>query len=417
MSIPFAIMAKPIGSVCNMRCGYCYYLHAGNEPAPGPTMSDEVLESMIRKAIEDSPGPVISFTWHGGEPTIAPLSFYEKAVLLEQKYLEGRPDLSAWNSLQTNGLLLDDAWFAFLKEHQFDVGISIDGTKLCHDFYRKDTSGKETYEKTAGNIRRLQQAGIQPDLLCTVNAKTAQYPKEVYRALRDFGTGWMQFIPIVVRTEDGGVSPDSVTPEAYGEFLKDVFFEWFYHDLGRTEVQLFSEMSLVLAGQKPNLCMLGETCGNVLVVEKDGGIYSCDHFVEPSHRIGSVLTNGFQEVLSSEFQSGFGHFKQEGLSAECKRCPYLSLCGGACPKDRFAKSIDGENGQYYLCPGLYEFFAYAVPRLKRAMQLSGEKKSPPEMTQILIREERKLYQSVGRNDPCPCGSGRKYKQCCLRRTP
>ncbi|MBQ7059934.1 MAG: anaerobic sulfatase maturase [Firmicutes bacterium] len=413
---PFVVMAKPIGSACNMQCAYCYYLHAGNEKTSSPVMSDEVLDSFIKKYILSCPGPVISFTWHGGEPTLAGLPFYEKALALQQKYLAEREGCEIWNNLQTNGLLLDDEWCAFLAKHHFDVGISIDGTKLCHDTYRKDPLGQDTYEKTAAAIDRLKTVGIRPDLLCTVNQVTAVHGKEVYRALRDFDTGWMQFIPIVVHTKTG-ISPESVTPEAYGEFLKDVFAEWFFHDLGRTEVQLFSEMSLALAGEKPNLCMLGKTCGNVLIVEKDGGIYSCDHFVDPQHRIGSVLTDDFQEVLSSDFQTEFGLSKETKLTGECRRCPYLSLCGGACPKDRSAKSKDGEDGQYFLCPGLYTFFDYAVPHLKRAMQLSSEKKNPSQMMEILIREERKKYQMISRNDPCPCGSGRKYKQCCQRRLP
>ncbi len=416
--IPFVVMAKPIGSACNMRCGYCYYLEAGNEKTSSFTMEEDVLDQFIRRYIEESPGPVVSFTWHGGEPTLAGLPFFQKAVALQQKYLAQRPELECWNSLQTNGLLLDEAWCAFLKENHFDVGISIDGTRLCHDYYRKDAAGGATWEKTAAAIQRLREAGISPDLLCTVNARTAACGREVYRTLRDFQTGWMQFIPIVVRTDEKqGVSPDSVTPQAYGEFLKDVFFEWFYHDLGSTEIQLFSETSLALTGKNPNLCWMAPTCGNVLIVEKDGGVYSCDHFVDPAHRIGSVKTDSFQDLLSSEFQSHFGQSKKEALTRECLSCPHLSLCGGGCLKDRFALSADGEEGQYYLCPGLQSFFDYAVPRLQAAMRLSAQKKTPSQIQSLLVTEERARFTGVGRNDPCPCGSGLKFKFCCQKRVP
>ena len=428
---PFVIMAKPAGNACNMRCGYCYYLHTGNEKTSSPVMTDEVLEAFIRNYIEASPGPTVSFTWHGGEPSLAGLAFYEKVTALQKRCLpEG---WEVWNNLQTNGLLLDDAWCDFLKEHHFDVGISIDGTAFCHDFYRKTTTGENTYDKTAAAIRRLQERGIQPDLLCTVNAKTAQHGKEVYRSLRDLSTGWMQFIPIVVPLNVDKVtpgktpsalpvfSPDSVTPEAYGSFLKDVFFEWFFHDMGRTEVQLFSETARALAGKTPTLCWMAPKCGNVLIVEKDGGIYSCDHFVEPAFRIGSVLTDDFQELLSAPFQASFGAAKQEALVDECVSCPFLGLCGGGCLKDRFVMMPAGGGkttaGQYYLCNGLKTYFSYAVPRLKDAMTLSAKGMAPDAIMQELIQKERQLFKGVSRNDLCPCGSGLKFKFCCQKRVP
>ncbi|MBO6159580.1 MAG: anaerobic sulfatase maturase [Firmicutes bacterium] len=406
--MPFVVMVKPISSACNMRCGYCYYLEAGNEKTSSFTMKEEVLDLFIQKYIRESPGPVVSFTWHGGEPTLAGIPFYEKAIALQEKYLKDRPDLECWNNLQTNGLLLDDDWCSFLSAHHFDVGVSIDGNKLCHDYYRKDAAGNDTYERTVQAIERLKKAGIRPDLLCTVNSETAKRGKEVYRSLRDLGTGWMQFIPIVVR-KDGSVTADSVTPEAYGAFLKDVFFEWFYHDLGRTEVQLFSETALALTGKKPNLCWMAPTCGNVLIVEKDGGIYSCDHFVDPRHRIGSVQQDSFQTLLSTDPQKSFGLSKKTSLPKECLDCPWLSLCGGGCLKDR--------EGKYYLCDGLKAYFDYAVIRLKRAMQLSAEKIPSPQIQSMVIQEERARYQHVGRNDLCPCGSGLKFKFCCQKRVP
>ena len=243
---PLVVMAKPVGSACNMRCSYCYYLHA---PGSSPTgiMSRDTLETMIRSYIRSAPGPVVSFTWHGGEPMLAGLDFYREAVRLQKQYL---PDgWSCWNSLQTNGLLLDDAWCSFLAEEHFDAGVSIDGIPSVHDHYRKDAGGQPTFDRTVSGIRLLQKHGIQPDLLCTVTSTTALHGPEVYRSLRNLGTGWMQFIPIV-RREHGQVTEDSVSPQAYGEFLRDVFAQWIFHDLDKCEVQLFSETALVLSGQE-----------------------------------------------------------------------------------------------------------------------------------------------------------------------
>ena len=227
----------------------------------------------------------------------------------------------------------------------------------------------------------------------------------------------MQFIPIVVREADGGVTGDSVTPEGYGEFLREVFARWIYHDLGRTEVQLFSEMALVLAGQEANLCWLRRTCGNVPVVERDGGVYACDHFVRPEYRVGSIFEDDLAALMDGDRQADFGTRKLSGLTGHCRRCPWLKLCNGACPKDRFARSPEGEEGQYYLCPGLERFFAYAVPRLSEAMRLSARRKSQAEIMQTLVQEERTRFRGVSRNAPCPCGSGLKFKSCCQRLVP
>ena len=410
---PFVLMVKPVGSACNMRCSYCYYL---NTPGSNPVgrMSRETLEAMIRGYIEAAEGPVVSFTWHGGEPMLAGLDFYREAVDLQKKYLpEG---WECWNSLQTNGLALDDEWADFLAEARFDVGLSVDGTRAVHDAFRADAGGNPTYDRVCASVRRLQARGIQPDLLCTVTSWAARQGREVYRALRDMGTGWMQFIPIVVRTADG-VTPDSVSPEAYGTFLQDVFNEWIFHDMGRTEVQLFSETALALSGQEPNLCWLRRTCGHVPVIEKDGGVYACDHYVRPEYRVGSIHGDGLGAIVNGARQTAFGDAKQAGLTGHCRACPWLSLCNGACPKDRFLTSPEGEPGQYYLCAGLEKYFSYAVPLLREAMRLSAQGKAPTEITAALLRRERERLRGISRNDPCPCGSGKKFKSCCQRLCP
>ena len=413
-SRPFVVMVKPAGSACNMRCSYCYYLHAPGS-SPSGKMSLETLERMILDYIRSSPGPTVSFTWHGGEPMLAGLDFYRDATELQKRYLpEG---WTCWNSLQTNGLLLDETWCFFLAEAHFDVGVSIDGTQALHDAFRAGAGGEKTYDRIANHIRMLQRFGIQPDLLCTVTSRTAENGKEAYRALRELGTGWIQFIPIVRRDSQGQVTEDSVTPSLYGAFLKDVFAEWVFHDLDRTEVQLFSEMALALSGKPANLCWMRETCGDVPVIEKDGSVYACDHFVQPKYRIGSIETESLRALLDSEAQTRFGRQKKEGLTAACRACPWLSLCHGGCPKDRFGCSPDGEDGQYYLCEGLKAFFSWAVPRLRAAMSLSAQRKNRKDIMDILIRKEREACRNISRNDPCPCGSGKKYKQCCQKRCP
>ncbi len=370
---PFVIMAKPVGSRCNMRCRYCYYLSKGQYSTHGTqtVMETDLLEKIIRETVEACPGPTVSFVWHGGEPTLAGIPFYRKALQLERRYV--RPGQEVWNNLQTNGVLIDDEWAAFLARHHFDVGVSLDGSEAVHDENRRDLGGGPTWEKAVRAVKTLKKHGINPDLLCTVNAASVRDPLTVYRALRDLRTGWMQFIPILVveGKENGEVrlSKESVTSEDYGRFLISVFDEWIANDLGNTDVQFFAEMAEVLAGRKASLCWMAETCGRVFIAEEDGAVYACDHFVDDEHRLGYVSERPLTELTEKEEQKAFGNGKRDRLTAECRACPYLRFCNGACPKDRYGKSTDGEPGQYYLCAGLKAFFRHAVPRMERAMEL------------------------------------------------
>ena len=383
---PFVVMAKPVGSRCNMRCAYCYYLEKGQFSAHArqTRMSFDLLEKLIRQTIEASDGPVVSFTWHGGEPTLAGIDFYKKAVELERKYLPR--GWQAWNNLQTNGLMLNDAWCKFLRDNRFDVGLSIDGAAWVHDKNRRDRGGAGTYERVVKAARRLQAVGIQPDLLCTVNADSAADPLGVYRGLRELGTGWAQFIPIVVRLPDGSIAPESVTPDDYGDFLCAVFDEWVTHDLGILDVQLFAETARIWAGGEASLCWMVPTCGRVLIAEEDGSVYSCDHFVDGEHRLGNLANAKLEALANSGRQFKFGDAKRDALTAECRRCPWLSCCNGGCLKDRFGLSEDGEPGQYYLCRGLKKFFSHAHGPMKRVMELSSQGLKPPQIMER-IREE------------------------------
>lgn len=371
-SAGFVVMAKPVGSRCNLRCEYCYYLDAGkrNGEEVQERMSYETLEAMIRQHIEGNPGPAIQFNWHGGEPLLAGLDFYRKAVELEQKYLPA--GWECWNNIQTNGVLLDDEWCAFLAENHFDIGLSIDGCALVHDRYRHHPDGSGSYAEALRGAELLKKHGIQPDLLCTVNSFTAKNAQRVYAGLRSLHTGWIQFIPIVVRFPDGSLAPESVTPEAYGQFLTEVFREWASHDMGKLDVQLFAETASSLAGIPANLCTMCETCGRVLIAEHDGSVYSCDHFVDPAHRIGNLHEASLAELVDLPVQKAFGNAKKTGLTGKCRRCRHLSICHGGCLKDRFFVNEAGEAGQYYLCEGLKAYFDLAVPVLRQCMNWSRQ---------------------------------------------
>ena len=415
--IPFAVMAKPAGSLCNMRCSYCYYLEkdAISTHPERHRMPDDLLETYIRQYIAGTTGPAVSFVWHGGEPTLAGMEFYRKVITLQKKYLPA--GWKCWNNLQTNGLLLDDTWCAFLAENHFDVGLSIDGAAFVHDTYRKDAAGNPTYDRVRQSALRLKAHGIRPDLLCTVTSDSLRDPIAVYRGLRDLDTGWIQFIPIVRRREDGSVTEDSVTPEGYGSFLTQIFDDWLLHDMGRLNVQLFAETGRILSGGEPGLCWMAPTCGRVLVVEQDGNVYSCDHFVSPEHRLGNLETDNLRDLAALPEQERFGRRKQDDLPETCRKCPWLSLCNGACPKDRFAVTGDGQPGLYYLCEGLCTFFAHAVPKLRRVLEERRKGISPAAIMAQLRHEEQEKWRGIGRNDPCPCGSGKKAKNCCWNKRP
>ncbi|MGA2471545.1 MAG: anaerobic sulfatase maturase [Solirubrobacteraceae bacterium] len=413
---PFVVMAKPVGPVCNLDCGYCYYLDKAKLFGAGRRlrMSRDVLEAYISSFIAASPGPVVHFVWHGGEPTIAPIAFYREALELQARHLPA--GWTALNNLQTNATLLDEAWCAFLAEHRFAVGISIDGPAHLHDAGRPDRRGRPTHDRVMRGLGLLRAAGIEPDVLCTLNALTAAEPLEVYRFFVDEGMRWVQFLPVVERAGDGGVSERSVTPEAMGAFLCSVFDEWVRHDVERIGVQNFLECLLVLSGRPANLCIMAERCGRALALEHDGSVYSCDHFVDDPHRLGGVVSDGLAALLAAPAQEAFANAKRDALPACCRACPVGFLCHGGCPKDRFALTQDGEGDLNYLCAGYRRFYGHLLPYLERMAELDRAGSSPAAIMaelELAERDERAVWRTAGRNDPCPCGSGAKYKHCCL----
>ncbi len=413
---PFVVMAKPVGPTCNFRCDSCYYLERDALFAPGAPrrMGPQVLEALVRRAIEENPGPELHMVWHGGEPTLAGLDFYRRAVAVQQQHL---PD--GWrivNSLQTNGWLIDDRWAAFLAENRFAVGLSLDGPQEVHDAGRRHLSGAPTHERVVRALRLLRRHGIDPDILCTLTATSAAHPAEVYRYFREEQVRWVQFLPVVVRAADGTAAPISVGPEAFGSFLCQVFDEWVRHDVGRIDVQVFVECLLALTGRGPTLCTMAATCGRVPVVEHDGGVYACDHFVDPEHKLGDVTLDGLASLLETPRQESFGLAKRDGLTAACRNCLVLALCRGGCPKDRFVSSPDGEPGHNHLCGGYRQFLTHALPVLSRMAALSRRgRPATAIMTELAAEEadDRAPWRHASRNGPCPCGSGRKFKHCCL----
>jgi uncharacterized protein len=342
-------------------------------------MTNGLLDKFIRQYIEASEGPEVHIVWHGGEPTLAGLDFFKRAVELEKHYLP--KGWECWNNLQTNGVLLDEQWAAFIAEQRFDVGLSVDGTAWLHDQYRKNHGGQGSWQYATAAIRRLQNHGVQPDLLCTVTSSAAREPLAVYRALRELDTGWIQFIPIVRRDAEGQLTPDSVSAEGYGEFLCAIFDEWAFHDIGRLDVQLFAEAARVWSGGEAGLCWMAPTCGRALIVEMDGGVYSCDHYVYPEYRIGDIETNRLRDLADLPVQLIFAANKRDRLNAQCRACPHLAVCNGGCPKDRFipgqlATTAEDEPPLNHLCAGLRRFFSHAQPIAMQILQLARRGLSP-----------------------------------------
>ena len=366
---PFVVMAKPVGPVCNLDCGYCYYLGKRDLFPAGERfrMGHDVLEAYVRSFIEASPGPVVHFVWHGGEPTVAGLDFYREAVAVQARHLP--PGWTCLNNLQTNGSLLDDDWCAFLAEHGFAVGLSIDGPARIHNAGRPDRGDRPTHARVMRGLHRLRAHGVEPDVLCTLNSVTASAPLEVYDFFLEEGIGWLQFLPVVSRDGTGNLSAWSVAPEAMGEFLCAIFDAWIRHDVDRIGIQNFLEALLVVAGAPANLCVMAPTCGRALVVEHDGSVYACDHFVDAERCLGNVATDSLGSLVDSAAQVAFGRAKHDTLPAHCLSCPVGFLCQGGCPKDRFATTPDGEPGLNHLCAGYRRFYDHALPHLERMATL------------------------------------------------
>jgi uncharacterized protein len=379
----FHLMAKPGASRCNLSCQYCFYLRKG-ELYPESTfrMSDEVLDEYIRQTIEAHRIPEVTFAWQGGEPTILGIDFFKKALALQKKYC--RPGMVIHNTIQTNGILLDDEWCKFFKKNRFLVGISIDGPRELHDACRTDTAGMGSFDRVMQGFSLLKKHKVEFNILCTVNAVNGDHPLEVYRFFRDdVKAQFIQFIPVVERDrESGTLTPLSVGPEQYGKFLIGVFDEWVKADVGTIYVQHFDTALANWYGEPHGICVFSPTCGSALVIEHTGDIYSCDHFVDKDHLLGNILNTPLTGLVNSERQRQFGRNKKEKLPEYCKKCPVLFACRGECPKNRFAVTPDGEPGLNYLCDGYRMFFMHIDRPMKFMVQELQAGRAPANIMKI-----------------------------------
>lgn len=429
--VAFHVIAKPIGPICNLACSYCFYLDKENL-YPNQRhwrMSEEVLESFVRQYLQSNDVPVVNFAWQGGEPTLLGVEFFQKVVELQQRYADGK---IIENGFQTNGVLLNDRWCEFLAENNFLVGLSLDGPEQLHNRYRVNRADQGSFDQVMQGLERLKKHGVEFNILTVVHRANSPYPIEVYRFLKQVGSGYIQFIPIVERTSpshlsnhlkqmpgddppDAAVAEWSVTPGQFGKFLIDIFDEWVRHDVGQQYIQFFDVALQSWMGMRQGLCLFNETCGKALVIEHNGDLYSCDHFVFPEYRLGNILETPMIELVISDQQVQFGLDKKNKLPQYCLDCDVRFACHGECPKNRFARTPEGELGLNYLCEGYKMFFEHVDPYMKfMANELRHQQ--PPANVMRWAREKDQGFPSlnVRRNDPCPCGSGKKYKKCCGR---
>lgn len=373
-SRPMYIMAKPVGAVCNLACEYCYYSEKSNlyKNVSRHIMSDDLLEKFIREYIQSQTTPQVMFTWHGGETLMRPLGFYKRVVELQKRYAEGRV---IDNSLQTNGTLLNDEWCDFFRSNNWLVGVSIDGPQEFHDEYRKDRRGRPSFVKVMQGIRLLNKHGVEWNALAVVNDFNGDYPLEFYRFFKDINCHYIQFTPVVERIgyhtdgrhlaasfeKDVKLADFSVSPIQWGNFLCSIFDEWVRNDVGSYYIQLFDSTLANWVGEQPGVCTLGKTCGHAGIIEFNGDVYSCDHFVFPEFKLGNIHEKTLVEMMYGERQMQFGQMKHDALPSQCRECEFLFACNGECPKNRFMSTASGELGLNYLCKGYRMFFQHAAP--------------------------------------------------------
>ena len=400
---PYHLMTKPVGSKCNLDCSYCFYLEKERlygDPG-GMRMKPEVLEHYIRDYIASQPGPHVSFAWQGGEPTLLGVDFFRTVVSLQNRYSLGK---RIENAFQTNGVLLDEEWAEFLVQHRFLVGLSIDGPSHLHDAYRVDKGGRPTFDRVVAGLQVLKKHGVEFNTLTTVHRKNSAHPIEVYRFLREIGSGYIQFIPIVERsarsqgerdlwlaappddtdpdTLDAQVTPWSVRPRDYGSFLCRVFDEWVQRDVGRVFVQQFDAALANWVGRPGGVCVFSENCGRNLAIEHNGDVYSCDHYVYPRYHLGNLLNSSLAEMVDSPRQRAFGYAKSASLPRYCRECPVKFACHGECPKHRFLRTPGGESGLNYLCAGYKAFFTHIDSPMRTMATLIATRQAPAIIMQI-----------------------------------
>ena len=388
--VAFSSMVKPVGSSCNLDCQYCYYLgKSGIYHNRQPRMSSELLEKYVRQYIEANDVQMITFCWHGGEPLLAGMDYFIEAVEFQNRYKGGK---RIENTIQTNGTLISEEWCDFFRDNDFLVGVSIDGPEDMHNAYRQDKGGRPTFDGVMTGIESMRSKGVQFNTLSTVNKLSEGRGAEVYRFLKSIGSHYMQFLPVVehiVPDPAGGrdiiVPPGhegaepakwSVSPEGFGRFMNDVFDQWVLSDVGRYYVQLFDVALAQWAGVPPGLCSFSETCGDALVVEHNGDVYSCDHYVYPENKLGNIAESDMRSLLRSQKQFRFGISKRNTLPRECLRCRWYFACRGECPKHRFDSAANGEKNLNALCRGYKIFFSHIEPYMEFMARQLGNRQPP-----------------------------------------
>jgi len=359
----FQVFVKPAGAACNLACRYCYYLGKGAPVTGGgpARLPEDLLEDYIAQHVAASPDEIIRFSWHGGEPTVLGVDYFRKIVEIQRRHRPAGRTIA--NGMQTNGTLLDDEWGRFLAAEGFSVGLSLDGPRELHDRYRLAPDGTSSFDLAIRGYEILRRHGVPTDILCVVSVENVRCPLEVYGFFREIGASYVTFLPLVEQKTDapGGVTPDTVPSEAWGDFLCAVFGKWVDRDIGRIKIQIVEEAARPAFGQEHSLCIFRPVCGDIPVLERNGDFYSCDHFVDETHRVGNIRETPLVELLESPAQLAFGLAKLENLPCVCRACEVLVMCNGECPKNRFAHAPDGEPGLNYLCAGYKKFFARVRP--------------------------------------------------------
>jgi uncharacterized protein len=426
----FSIMVKPVGSSCNLNCTYCYYLEKKHLYGPGKDLrlNECLLEEFIKKYIEALEVPSVTFVWQGGEPTLLGLDYFRNALAFQKKYSNGK---TIENSFQTNGTLLTDEWCKFFSDNNILVGISIDGEEHNHDHFRRTPADGPTFSRVMKGIELLHKNHAEFNTLSCVNNYNVNYASETYRFLKRIGSGFIQFLPVVERKalqqqrnglnlvspgfpDDAAVTDWSVPAEKFGEFLITIFNEWVRNDVARYYVQIFDATLANYTGEMPGLCVFSETCGDALVMEHNGDLYSCDHFVYPEYFLGNLSERSLAGLARSQPQFDFGIAKRNQLPDYCLQCEIRYACHGECPKHRFLLSPEGQGGLNYLCKGYKMFFKHAEPFMEfMAKELKSKRAPANVMNWVRNRENQAVRKPLPeRNDPCPCGSGKKFKNCC-----
>lgn len=396
---PMYVMLKPVGSKCNLNCDYCYYLEKSDlYPNRNQVMSEELLERFTQQYIESQTMPQVMFTWHGGETLMRPLSFYKKAVELQKKYAQGR---QIANSIQTNGTLLNDEWCKFFKENNFLVGISIDGPQEFHDEYRRDKMGRPSFHRVMKGIELLKKYDVEFNCMAVVNDYNVDYPLEFYHFFKEIGCQYIQFTPIVERIrknksplklatarekeEEVELAPFTVPADKWGTFLCKLFDEWVKEDVGKIFIQIFDSTLANWVGEQPGVCTMAKTCGHAGVMEFNGDVYSCDHFVFPEYKLGNIYEKPLASMMYSEEQLTFGNDKFDKLPQQCRECEFLFACYGGCPKDRFIRDKYGNKGLNYLCSGFYKYFSHVAPYMD-FMKQELQAQRPPANVMNWVRQ-------------------------------